>query len=210
MAAGGSGLGRRLGPHTQAMRPSCVARTCLGHFRPLGPARPAQGVARAPLPLPPPPPDPDCRRHGAGLRAAGALRRERPSRGWWAPVSGCGRPRWALAVDWAGRLGRMRPPLPSGPAAAPGREGDSRGLRKRGRRPGPGEAGSCGPEATGREESRQKRRMVARASGREEVESDKSGEGEAYGTGKAAVRRREKGQGRRGVGGLRARQTPRA
>ncbi|XP_053077774.1 protein TOPAZ1 isoform X5 [Acinonyx jubatus] len=68
----------------------------------------------------------------------------------------------------------MRPPLPSGPAAAPGREGDSRGLRKRGRRPGPGEAGSCGPEATGREESRQKRRMVARASGREEVESDKS------------------------------------
>ncbi|XP_053077772.1 protein TOPAZ1 isoform X3 [Acinonyx jubatus] len=70
----------------------------------------------------------------------------------------------------------MRPPLPSGPAAAPGREGDSRGLRKRGRRPGPGEAGSCGPEATGREESRQKRRMVARASGREEVESDKSGE----------------------------------
>nr|XP_060494028.1 protein TOPAZ1 isoform X4 [Panthera onca] len=70
----------------------------------------------------------------------------------------------------------MRPPLPSGPAAAPGREGDARGLRKRGRRPGPGAAGSCGPEATGREESRQKRRMVARASGREEVESDKSGE----------------------------------
>uniref|UniRef100_A0A7N5KP07 Protein TOPAZ1 n=1 Tax=Ailuropoda melanoleuca TaxID=9646 RepID=A0A7N5KP07_AILME len=49
-----------------------------------------------------------------------------------------------------------------------------RGLRKRGRRPGPGEAGGCGLEAGGHEESRQKRRMVARASGREEVESDKS------------------------------------
>nr|XP_023476388.1 testis- and ovary-specific PAZ domain-containing protein 1 isoform X1 [Equus caballus] len=63
---------------------------------------------------------------------------------------------------------------PSGPATAPGREGDARGLRKRGQRPGPGEAGGCGPEAREREESRQKRRMVARASGPEEVESDPS------------------------------------
>uniref|UniRef100_A0A7N5KF40 Protein TOPAZ1 n=1 Tax=Ailuropoda melanoleuca TaxID=9646 RepID=A0A7N5KF40_AILME len=53
-------------------------------------------------------------------------------------------------------------------------DGNARGLRKRGRRPGPGEAGGCGLEAGGHEESRQKRRMVARASGREEVESDKS------------------------------------
>ncbi|XP_045654320.1 protein TOPAZ1 isoform X3 [Ursus americanus] len=68
----------------------------------------------------------------------------------------------------------MRRPLPSGPAAAPGREGDVRGLKKRGRRPGPGEAGGSGLEAGGREERRQKRRMVARASGREEVESDES------------------------------------
>lgn len=58
------------------------------------------------------------------------------------------------------------------------------GLRKRSRRPGPGEAGGCGPEARGREESRQKRRMVAQASGKE-VESDKSGE--ASGTGKALL-----------------------
>uniref|UniRef100_A0A8C7AHU4 Protein TOPAZ1 n=1 Tax=Neovison vison TaxID=452646 RepID=A0A8C7AHU4_NEOVI len=68
----------------------------------------------------------------------------------------------------------MRRLLPSGPTAAHGREGDTRGPRKRGRRPGPGEAGGCGPEVWEREESRQKRRMVARASGREEVESDKS------------------------------------
>nr|XP_020771156.1 testis- and ovary-specific PAZ domain-containing protein 1 isoform X2 [Odocoileus virginianus texanus] len=68
----------------------------------------------------------------------------------------------------------MRRLPPSGPTTAPGREGDSRGLRKRSRRPGPGESGGCGPEAAGREESRQKRRMVARVSGREEVESDKS------------------------------------
>ena len=47
------------------------------------------------------------------------------------------------------------------------------GLRKRSRQPGPGEAGGCGPEARGREESRQKRRTVAQASGKE-VESDKS------------------------------------
>ncbi|XP_038287634.1 protein TOPAZ1 isoform X2 [Canis lupus baileyi] len=68
----------------------------------------------------------------------------------------------------------MRRPLPSGPAAAPRREGEARGPRKRGRRPGPSEAGGCGPEAGGCEDSRQKRRMVARAPGREEVESDKS------------------------------------
>ncbi|XP_070348892.1 protein TOPAZ1 isoform X4 [Equus asinus] len=84
---------------------------------------------------------------------------------------------------------------PSGPATAPGREGDARGLRKRGRRPGPGEAGGCGPEAREREESRQKRRMVARASGPEEVESDPSGE--ASGAGRAAVRRRVEGPGGR-------------
>uniref|UniRef100_A0A671F4E1 Protein TOPAZ1 n=1 Tax=Rhinolophus ferrumequinum TaxID=59479 RepID=A0A671F4E1_RHIFE len=68
-----------------------------------------------------------------------------------------------------------RPPPPSGPTKAPGRESDKRGLRKRGRRPEPGEAGSCGPEARRHEESRPKR-MVTRASEREEVESDKSGE----------------------------------
>ncbi|KAL2803976.1 protein TOPAZ1 [Daubentonia madagascariensis] len=85
----------------------------------------------------------------------------------------------------------MRRPLPPGPVTAPGREGDARGPRKRGRRPAPGptEAGGCGPEAVGREESRQKRRMVARASGRDEVESDKSGE--ASGAGKAARLRAE-------------------
>lgn len=125
-------------------------------------------------------------------------------------MGGCGKPRLALSADGAGRPGRMRRPLPSGPATAPGREDEAPGLRKRGRRPGPGEAGSCGAEARGREESRQKRRMVARAPGREEVESDKSGE--ASGTGRAAVRRREGGSGRRvGVGGCPSqRQTLRA
>uniref|UniRef100_A0A8C0ZRU1 Protein TOPAZ1 n=1 Tax=Castor canadensis TaxID=51338 RepID=A0A8C0ZRU1_CASCN len=69
----------------------------------------------------------------------------------------------------------MRPP--PGPATAPGREGDTRGPRKRGRRlaPGPGEVGGCGPEVRGREESRHKRRMVAWMSGKEEVESDRLG-----------------------------------
>ncbi|KAM5314455.1 protein TOPAZ1 [Glossophaga mutica] len=52
------------------------------------------------------------------------------------------------------------------------READARGLKKRGRRPQAGEAGVCGPEARRREESRQKRRMVARACEREEVEND--------------------------------------
>ncbi|ELK10131.1 hypothetical protein PAL_GLEAN10007787 [Pteropus alecto] len=69
----------------------------------------------------------------------------------------------------------MRRPPPSGPATAPGREGTSRVPRKRGRWPEPREAGGCGPEAGGHEESRQKR-MVTRASEREEVESDKSAE----------------------------------
>ncbi|XP_060020061.1 protein TOPAZ1 [Lagenorhynchus albirostris] len=87
----------------------------------------------------------------------------------------------------------MRQPRASGPATALGRKGDARGPRKRGRRPGPGEAGGCGPEAGGREESRQKRGMVARKSGREEVESDKSGE--AFGAGKASARRRVEGPG---------------
>lgn len=107
-------------------------------------------------------------------------------------MSGCGGPRRASAGR-VGRPGRMRRPLPSGPAAAPGREGDVRGLKKRGRRPGPGEAGGSGLEAGGREERRQKRRMVARASGREEVESDESGE--ASRAGKAALRRREEDMG---------------
>ncbi|XP_054549319.1 protein TOPAZ1 isoform X3 [Talpa occidentalis] len=73
-----------------------------------------------------------------------------------------------------------------------------RGLKKRGRRPGsgpgPSEAGGCGSEVGGREESRQKRRTVARASGREEVENDKSGEVPGAGkAGKAEARRREEG-----------------
>lgn len=101
-----------------------------------------------------------------------------------------------LVVPSAGRAGgpgRMRrPPPPSGPTKAPGRESDKRGLRKRGRRPEPGEAGSCGPEAGRHEESRPKR-MVTRASEREEVESDKSGE--ASGSGEAVVRRRVEGWG---------------
>lgn len=87
----------------------------------------------------------------------------------------------------AGSPGRMRRPPPSGPATAPGREGTSRVPRKRGRWPEPGEAGGCGPEAGGHEESRQKR-MVTQASEREEVESDKSGE--ASEAGKAVARRR--------------------
>ncbi|XP_041589675.1 protein TOPAZ1 [Vulpes lagopus] len=95
----------------------------------------------------------------------------------------------------------MRRPLPPGPAAAPRREGEARGPRKRGRRPGPGEAGGCGPEAGGCEDSRQKRRMVARAPGREEVESDKSGEARGR---KAAVRRREEGWGSASFGPGRA------
>ncbi|KAM9185768.1 protein TOPAZ1 [Dugong dugon] len=70
----------------------------------------------------------------------------------------------------------MRRPNPSGPAAARGREVEARGLRKRGRRaaPGPGEAKGCGPEPAGREENRQRRRMVAPVSGREQVESETS------------------------------------
>ncbi|XP_057624823.1 protein TOPAZ1 isoform X2 [Chionomys nivalis] len=71
----------------------------------------------------------------------------------------------------------MRPPTPpSGPTTAPGREGDARGLRKRSLllTPEPGEVGGCSLEARGREEeSRQKRRVVAQAPGREETEGDK-------------------------------------
>nr|XP_021510157.1 testis- and ovary-specific PAZ domain-containing protein 1 [Meriones unguiculatus] len=70
----------------------------------------------------------------------------------------------------------MRPPTPpAGPAMAPGREG--RGLRKRGLppTPEPGGVGGCSLEARGRgDESRQKRRVAARASGREDAEADKS------------------------------------
>ncbi|XP_003256986.2 protein TOPAZ1 [Nomascus leucogenys] len=80
-----------------------------------------------------------------------------------------------------------------GPTTAAGPEGNVRNLRKR-QAPGPGTAGGCGPEAGGRGENRQKRRMVARATpGRGEVESDKSVA--ASGAGKAARRR---GEGRRG------------
>uniref|UniRef100_A0A8D2D9T9 Protein TOPAZ1 n=1 Tax=Sciurus vulgaris TaxID=55149 RepID=A0A8D2D9T9_SCIVU len=68
----------------------------------------------------------------------------------------------------------MRRPSPRGPTTAPGRESEARGPRKRGR--GLSEAGGCGLETRGREESRQKRRMVARASGRAEVENDQAGE----------------------------------
>jgi hypothetical protein len=89
----------------------------------------------------------------------------------------------------------MRPP--PGPATAPGREGDTRGPRKRGRRlaPGPGEVGGCGPEVRGREESRHKRRMVAWMSGKEEVESDRLGEVSRAGR---TTRRRAEGLGGRG------------
>ncbi|XP_063117067.1 protein TOPAZ1 isoform X1 [Cavia porcellus] len=60
---------------------------------------------------------------------------------------------------------RPRPPADSG--TAPGREGDARGLRKRGRRPTSrpgGEEGGRGPEAKGREEGGRKRKVAARAS----------------------------------------------
>uniref|UniRef100_A0A2K5YY39 Protein TOPAZ1 n=1 Tax=Mandrillus leucophaeus TaxID=9568 RepID=A0A2K5YY39_MANLE len=87
----------------------------------------------------------------------------------------------------------MRRPPPLGPTTASGPEGNVRNLRKR-QAPGPGAAGGCGPEAGGRGENRQKRRMVARATpGRGEVKSDKSVA--ASGAGKAARRRVE---GRRG------------
>nr|KAF6335921.1 testis and ovary specific PAZ domain containing 1 [Pipistrellus kuhlii] len=70
----------------------------------------------------------------------------------------------------------MRRQAPAGPAVSGGREGPARSLRKRGRPrpPGPGEAGARGPDAAGPEEGRRKRRMVGRASEREEVDSDKS------------------------------------
>uniref|UniRef100_A0A8L2QH74 Protein TOPAZ1 n=1 Tax=Rattus norvegicus TaxID=10116 RepID=A0A8L2QH74_RAT len=73
----------------------------------------------------------------------------------------------------------MRPPTtPPVPTTAPGRQGATGGLRKRGLRltPEPGEGGGCSLEARGREEeSRQKRRMVAQASGREETEAKENG-----------------------------------
>ncbi|XP_023087598.1 protein TOPAZ1 [Piliocolobus tephrosceles] len=87
----------------------------------------------------------------------------------------------------------MRRPPPLGPTTASGPEGKVRNLRKR-QAPGLGAAGGCGPEAGGRGENRQKRRMVARTTpGRGEVKSDKSVA--ASGAGKAARRRVE---GRRG------------
>ncbi|XP_055985701.1 protein TOPAZ1 [Sorex fumeus] len=76
-----------------------------------------------------------------------------------------------------------QPQLLSGPATTLGREGEARGPRKRGRRPGLGQAGGTGPEAAGRKEGRQKR-MVALVSRREEVESEKSSQ--ASGAEKAA------------------------
>ncbi|XP_008847709.1 protein TOPAZ1 [Nannospalax galili] len=69
----------------------------------------------------------------------------------------------------------MRPPAPPpGPATSPEREGKARSLRKRGLPliPEPGEMGSCSLETRGREESRQKRRVVAQTSRREEAEGD--------------------------------------
>ncbi|KAM4855383.1 protein TOPAZ1 [Urocitellus parryii] len=81
----------------------------------------------------------------------------------------------------------MRRPPPRGSTTAPGREGEARGPRKRGR--GLGEARGCGLETRGREESRQRRRMVARASGRAEAENDQTGE--ASKAGKAGRRRAE-------------------
>ncbi|XP_076985734.1 protein TOPAZ1 isoform X2 [Tamandua tetradactyla] len=88
----------------------------------------------------------------------------------------------------------MRRPQPPGPQAAPRREGDARGSRKRGRRAAsrPGKAGVCGPEAGPREESRRKR-MVAPASQREEVKSEKLSE--ASGAGKATMGRVEESEG---------------
>lgn len=82
---------------------------------------------------------------------------------------------------------RMRRRSPRGPTTAPGHEGEARGSRRRGR--GLGEAEGCGLETRGREESRQKRRMVARASGRAEAETDQMGE--ASRAGKARRRRGE-------------------
>lgn len=87
----------------------------------------------------------------------------------------------------AGIAGQMRGPPPSSPTISRGYEGPARSLRKRGRRPEPGEAGACDPDAPGPEESRRKRRMVGRASEREEADSDTSS-GEASGPGKAEAR----------------------
>ena len=151
-----------------------------------------------PLPLPVPTSGPHFlfrsrglggERRGAGPRLLGG-RSNLPSAG------GLLRAGAACLCGESGSPGRMRRLPPSGHTMAPGREGEARGLRKRSGRPGPGEAGGCGPEAAGREESRPKRRMVARASGREEVESDKSGE--TSGTGKALARRRVEGLGAHG------------
>ncbi|XP_070247549.1 protein TOPAZ1 [Myotis yumanensis] len=72
----------------------------------------------------------------------------------------------------AGGSVQTRRPPPSSPTISCGCEGPARSLRKRGRRPEPGEAGACGPDAPGPEESRRKRRMVGRASEREEADSD--------------------------------------
>uniref|UniRef100_A0A2K5SAN8 Protein TOPAZ1 n=1 Tax=Cebus imitator TaxID=2715852 RepID=A0A2K5SAN8_CEBIM len=83
----------------------------------------------------------------------------------------------------------MRRPPPLGPRRAPGPEGNVRSLRKR-QAPGPGAARRCGPEAGGRRENRQKRRMVAQATpGKDKVERDKSVA--ASGAEKAARRRVE-------------------
>ncbi|KFO33284.1 hypothetical protein H920_05472 [Fukomys damarensis] len=66
-----------------------------------------------------------------------------------------------------------RPRPPAGPTSAPGREGDTQGPRKRGRRPAPrpGEKGDRGPKAEGLEEGGRKRRVAARVSAGPEVEA---------------------------------------
>ncbi|XP_040595692.1 protein TOPAZ1 isoform X2 [Mesocricetus auratus] len=74
----------------------------------------------------------------------------------------------------------MRPPTPPpGPATAPGREDDGRGLRKRSLQPTPEPdgVGGCSLETRGREEeSRQKRRVVAAgAPGGEATEAKEKG-----------------------------------
>ncbi|XP_003926269.1 protein TOPAZ1 [Saimiri boliviensis] len=83
----------------------------------------------------------------------------------------------------------MRRPPPLGPPRALGPESNVRSLRRR-QAPGPGAARGCGPEAGGRRENRQKRRMVAQATpGKDKVERDKSVA--ASGAEKAARRRVE-------------------
>ncbi|XP_060060828.1 protein TOPAZ1 isoform X2 [Erinaceus europaeus] len=90
-----------------------------------------------------------------------------------------------------------RPPLPRSSVSGLGREGegDARGPRKRGRRPGP--AGACGAEAGARAEGGPKRKMVAREPGREDAPTVRRGEASGPGKpGKAPPRRRQEPGGR--------------